>query len=225
MELWIIIGARGLGREMLAQARGDPAHNHHWTIYGFLDSAGPEILPEGMDVPVIGDPMTYEPRHREWFLPAIGNPIQKQKFLAPLIEKGAQFASLRTSTQIGERTQIGKGVCFGFGAGISSDCKIDDFAFVDCAAHVGHDTEIGQYSHIGARVFIGGKTRIGKAVTIHPAASIARGLTIGEGAVIGMGAVVLRDVPPFTSVIGNPARVIGKTEYAPPEDGPASSDD
>jgi acetyltransferase-like isoleucine patch superfamily enzyme len=37
---------------------------------------------------------------------------------------------------------------------------------------------------------------------------ITKGVTIGEGAICGMGSVVTKDVPPYTIVAGNPARIV-----------------
>lgn len=49
---------------------------------------------------------------------------------------------------------------------------------------------------------------IGNDVWIGYGAVILNGITIGDGAIIGAGSVVTRDVPPYSIVGGNPARVI-----------------
>lgn len=50
--------------------------------------------------------------------------------------------------------------------------------------------------------------QIADKVWIGFGASILKGVTVGEGAVIGANSVVTRDVPPYTVVAGNPARVV-----------------
>lgn len=49
---------------------------------------------------------------------------------------------------------------------------------------------------------------IGDNVLIGCHSIILRGVNIGEGAVVGAGSVVTKDVPPWTIVAGNPARVM-----------------
>lgn len=51
--------------------------------------------------------------------------------------------------------------------------------------------------------------RIEDDVFVGTQALILKGVTVGRGAVVGAGAVVTRDVPPFSIVAGNPARVVG----------------
>ena len=51
---------------------------------------------------------------------------------------------------------------------------------------------------------------IGSDVWIAGNAIILSGVTIGDGAVVGAGSVVVEDVPPYTIVFGNPARVVRK---------------
>lgn len=41
---------------------------------------------------------------------------------------------------------------------------------------------------------------------------VLKGVTIGEGAVVGAGSVVTKDIPPYTIVAGNPAKIIRKLE-------------
>jgi len=42
-------------------------------------------------------------------------------------------------------------------------------------------------------------------------ATLLKGVTVGRGAVIGAGAVITKDVAPYSVVVGNPQRVVGKS--------------
>ncbi|PHV11412.1 dTDP-6-deoxy-3,4-keto-hexulose isomerase [Chitinimonas sp. BJB300] len=52
------------------------------------------------------------------------------------------------------------------------------------------------------------RTLVQRGASIGANATILPGIIIGEGAMVGAGSVVTRDVPPYTVVVGNPARVI-----------------
>lgn len=53
-------------------------------------------------------------------------------------------------------------------------------------------------------------TLVRKRASIGANSTILCGVTIGEGAIVGAGSVVTRDVPAWTVVAGNPAKVIRK---------------
>jgi acetyltransferase-like isoleucine patch superfamily enzyme len=53
-----------------------------------------------------------------------------------------------------------------------------------------------------------GNIVIGSDVWLGVGALVLSGVTIGHGAVVAAGAVVVKDVPPYSLVAGNPARIV-----------------
>lgn len=53
-----------------------------------------------------------------------------------------------------------------------------------------------------------GKVVVGNDVWIGEDVTIIEGVTIGDGAIIGACSVVASDIPPYTTVVGNPAKVV-----------------
>jgi putative colanic acid biosynthesis acetyltransferase WcaF len=59
---------------------------------------------------------------------------------------------------------------------------------------------------VSAPIVVGGQAWVASGVFVGP------GIKIGEGAVVGARAVVVDDVPAWTVVAGNPARVVKKRD-------------
>jgi galactoside O-acetyltransferase len=137
-----------------------------------------------------------------------------------IVEAAIHFEKQDASVSIGGRTFIG-------GSSILCSEKIsigDDVLISFGVTIVDHDSHSVDFSYrkndvcawyrgekdwtyvIRRPVVIEDKSWVGMHVII------LKGVTIGEGAVVAAGSVVTKDVPPYTVVAGNPARVIRRLD-------------
>jgi UDP-2-acetamido-3-amino-2,3-dideoxy-glucuronate N-acetyltransferase len=126
---------------------------------------------------------------------------------------------------IGENTKIGAFVEVQRDARIGKSCKISSHTFIcsgvtiEDGVFVGHGVMFINDLYPRAVNPDGGMqteedwemvtTLVKEGASIGSNATILGGVTIGERALVGAGAVVTRDVPPYTTVAGVPARMIG----------------
>lgn len=101
--------------------------------------------------------------------------------------------------------------------GIAKSIKIGSFCFISTNVNIsdndGHPLDpkkrAGRLPVDKENV---GPVQIEDNVWIGEGSTVLKGVTIGKGAVVGTKSVVVRSIPPFTIVAGNPAVVVGTIE-------------
>lgn len=204
----ILLGRGGFGREVAAwiKARALP-----YRVKGFLDDTqdGPEVLG-----PIRGHSPTQA--ENALYLTSLGSGKPRTLLRRELESRGARFATFvfpevtSASDLSATRNSIFLGAC-----SISNNVTLGNDLLVQGFAIVGHDAVLGDGCTISNHAFIGGNAKLGTCCTIHPHAVVLPHVIVGEGAVVGAGAVAIRDVAPYTTVFGSPAKVIA---YGKPHD-------
>lgn len=126
--------------------------------------------------------------------------------------------------EIGDGTKIGAFVEIQKNARIGHRCKISSHTFIcegvtiEDHVFIGHNVTFINDTYPRATTPAGGlqtekdwkveRIIVKKGASIGSGATILANVVIGEGALVGAGSVVTKDVPPFSVVVGNPAKVV-----------------
>ena len=124
-------------------------------------------------------------------------------------------------TKIREEATVGSGVSIG------QNCYIDHHVVIGDRCKIQNGVNLYHGVTLGTEVFVGPaatftndlypratgnwsvtSTHVADGASIGANATIVCGVIIGEGATVGAGSVVVEDVPPWATVVGNPARII-----------------
>jgi UDP-2-acetamido-3-amino-2,3-dideoxy-glucuronate N-acetyltransferase len=128
------------------------------------------------------------------------------------------FCHVLTGSRIGKNCNFGQNVVVGPDAVIGDGCKIQNNVSVYRGVTLEDQVFCGP-SMVFTNVYNPRAgivrmdelrpTLVRKGATIGANATIVCGVTIGRYALIGAGSVVIRDVPDYALVVGNPSRRIG----------------
>ncbi len=149
-------------------------------------------------------------------------------------------ANVSAGAQIGDGSKIWINAQIREGASIGRDCIVSKDVYIDHAVQIGdrckiqnsvsvyHGVTIEDEVFVGPnatftndrvpRAFNAGwqitPTLIKRGASIGANATLICGITVGEYAMVAAGSVVTRDVPPYTLVMGNPARPVAQIDRA-----------
>ena len=128
------------------------------------------------------------------------------------------------NSQIRENSVIGKNCIISKDTYIDFDVIIGDNVKIQNGVSLYHGVIIEDSVFIGPNVVFTNdfyprafstdwevrKTLLKKGCSVGANATIICGIVLGEYSMVGAGSVVTKDVPPYTLVVGNPARIAGK---------------
>lgn len=199
MKDLIIIGTGVHCREMAQIVERVNRQTPQWNLLGFL-AKSEEERKRTIEYPILGmlDDIARFPE--AFFLPgwewATDLP---QDRLATVVDP---------STFVAHSAQIGKGTLLYPNGFVGADAVIGDYVLTLSGAIINHDDVIGDHVVLASGVSLAGQVTVESGCYMGQACTVRQGLRIGAGSLIGMGAVVVKDVPPNSVMVGNPARLL-----------------
>lgn len=144
----------------------------------------------------------------------------------------AEEATIGAGTRLWVNVQVREGASVGRDCILSKDVYIDHGVTVGDRCKIQNSVSLYRGVTVADDVFIGPNacftndrvprafnpdwqiipTSVERGASIGANATIVCGVTIGEYAMVGAGAVVTRNVAPYSLVVGNPARVVGRVD-------------
>lgn len=208
-----IFGAGGFGREVMPFAY--KAWHHHFDLV-FIETAPTQASVNGYKLISLKE-FSEHYKSEKYFNVAVADSRARARLTQELTMAGGQPISIFSPNAIMyECSDIGQGAIICANSVISANTVIGEHFHCNFGCYVAHDCQIADYVTFAPAVQCLGNVHISDHAYIGAGAVIKQGTRdhprkIGEGALIGMGAVVTKDVPPYTTVVGNPANPLRKS--------------
>lgn len=209
-----VYGASGFGKEVMPLVREQYAT---WDKekFVFIDDSQAGSTLSGYPVLSYAD-FLANPSEEKGVVIAIANSQVREKLGTQLAADKVQQLNIQASNaMIAEEAEIAEGSLFCAFTCVTSNAKIGKCFHANIYSYVAHDCVVGDYVTFAPGVKCNGNVHIEDHAYIGTGAVIKQGtpkrpIVIGKGAVVGMGAVVTKSVPAGVTVIGNPAKPLGR---------------
>ncbi|HEY3974984.1 MAG TPA: acetyltransferase [Candidatus Sulfotelmatobacter sp.] len=207
----VILGAGGLGREVLATVRACNEAGRQWDVLGFLDADEKLAGKKVGGVPVLGGDDWYRNNQYESlrFVCAIGKPEVRSRVVETMSAVKSKFVSVvHPAVQVAESVAIGAGTVIMAGTQFTADIRIGSHVVIYLNCSITHDVCVGDFCVIPSGCNLSGGAILETGVLLGSGVSVLPRRRIGAWATIGAGSVVVKDIPPKSTAMGAPCRVI-----------------
>lgn len=184
-------------------------------VVGFVDN---DVTKHGTSfhgIPIVGgmDRIPGLVSHGVQFVNLItGSTSSRYEVTLDAVARGATLANFIHPSINLDMTTWGLGNYVQEGVIVQAGVSVGDNSSIHMGSLIGHESGIGNSVFIAHGVSVSGCCRIGDGCFIGTHATVLPRVAIGKWSVVGAGAVVTRDIPPYSVVVGNPARLLRKNE-------------
>lgn len=218
----ILMGAGAFARETLWAVNEIKEGFGSYTVFGFLDDDLSKI-----NTPVLPGSAGIVTRNLkilgsldslissgfsdfDFILPAIGTTEAKKIFTERILKYNCRLPGpiVHRSVEIGHDNSIGDGTIMFANCSITCNSIIGKQVNVNPHCTIAHDVIIEDYCNLSPGVHLTGNVHLSEGVNIGTGAVVLPKVKIGCWSVIGAGAVVTEDVPPLSTAVGIPAKII-----------------
>jgi acetyltransferase EpsM len=208
-----VIGAGGHGSEVQAYLKDLLCQGWQGILLGFADDCVPLGRHRNLDVIGSVETVCAQAGNTEGlhYFTALGSNLARRALVERVEQLAAglpAFTLIHPTAYLGEDIQIGEGTLLAPYVVITARVKIGRHCILNVKASVSHDSAVGDFVNLNPGVTVCGNCNIGDSAYIGAGATVMNGISVGAGAIVGGGAMVTRDIPPFTTAVGVPARVI-----------------
>ena len=210
-EKLVIIGAGGLGREIMFAIADINVKTDFYDILGFIDDT-PVLQNKTInDFPVIGNSSWLHNYNDDIsvFIAVASPYARKQIYERFSYKKNIAYPSIfLDDVKYSKTVSIGMGCFIGRFSTLSVNISVGNFVILNGFCTIGHDAVIKDFVTLYGNVSVSGNVTIGSCAEIGNGTRILQNKSIGENSKVGIGSVVVNNVPADCTVFGVPAKKI-----------------
>lgn len=218
MKKLIIIGGYGNGTVVQSTVEDINAIEKTWDLIGFFNDFETKDI---NGLPVLGR-ITYEDAAKYlddpevYFYYSLISVKFNFKFLHKLLDlkiPTERFATIiHPSAVVSKFAKIGYGVSIAPLVSIGPNVEIENFIHIFAQSLIGHNSKLKNYSYVANNACVGASVVLDEGAYLGTNCTTIENITIGKWSIVGMGSVIIKDVPDYTKVVGNPGRIIGEVK-------------